>query len=450
MSDDFEDHLKRWMRARAGTDRSGLQALAGNVAALPPRRNRLRSNLAAAAAVVLAVGLSAVLLAPRIGTGDQPASPRAASSDPSVLADPAAFPAPERLLPCGGLTPEVQYAFEIRSASDLPRHFPSMTQSIEQLVDVPAIVVVYRGYNAYGVGGSPGSLFTRPPLGPNEHDICVILALPAASAAPLYFDAVDIAGFRVQPYDAASAQPSPRDSIARTSEPTPAWTSDARAALDCDGPPSSFGANGPPGETTESGTPELALDRYLRGTQSFGLPVPIEGFAERQTLTKAVLFAYDVGGRTRAAIVVSRLPNLVATPWIVSSVASCDPSEFDPATPLGVRITIWTDEAGNRVPTTILREQADCYDGTQLTVRGRLFVWDPNNGEFGAYDPGTLEGTFEDVSGIPGTAVDTGFRDGRRQLFLRADGRAALVASGRIVQRWPHVIGDEVSRIDCN
>ena len=136
-------------------------------------------------------------------------------------------------------------------------------------------------------------------------------------------------------------------------------------------------------------------------------------------------------------------------PWFVVSVASCDPSEFDPATPLGTKIRIWTDQTGNVVPTTIVREQADCYNATQLEVDGRLFVWDPNHG-VAAYDPSNLEGTFETSTSVPATATDTGYRSGSRSLYIAAHGSAAYVGSGKNVQRWPHVKGDEVIRIDCN
>ena len=67
MSDDFEDQLKQWLRQRAGDDRAAVQALAGNVATLPPRRARPSRLVPLAAGIAVLVGV-AWLLAPRLAT----------------------------------------------------------------------------------------------------------------------------------------------------------------------------------------------------------------------------------------------------------------------------------------------------------------------------------------------------------------------------------------------
>jgi hypothetical protein len=76
MTDKFEDLLRRWLRDRAGTDRSMLQALAGNVAVLPPRRQR-RSPGLAVVALLLALIVAALFLALRSAPAatTQPAGP---------------------------------------------------------------------------------------------------------------------------------------------------------------------------------------------------------------------------------------------------------------------------------------------------------------------------------------------------------------------------------------
>ena len=570
MSDEFEDLLKRWLRQRGAADRSTLQALAGNVAALPPPNRRQPSKLAAAA-VIVALGLAVFAVVPRNGsvtseaTGPVPPDPaafagdprlarcaqelldvdkvfemtkasyfplyfpgwwqgapeldvgdpalvvieherqwgttggalmpgqtrdpnpalyyqmciavgtpdsflvhkygpthfdrivpvlsaddlvRAQHMDPDVLADPANYPVPERLAGCGGITDQVQYVFEARSIDDFPRYFPAAAPLGLVTPDEPATIVVYRGANPTLLAGP-----ARASLGPNEHDLCILLGPDPATAQPVFINGVDLTGFHVridEPTSIETPAPTPETAPPSTTpEPRPAWVGDPTAALECDGPPSKFGAGGPQVESTDGRDSSLALGRYLAEVKKFELVFPTEGFAKIETLDSWALFGYQVGGRARAVVVVRRAPNLVVVPWFVVSVASCDPSEFDPATPLGTKIRIWTDQTGNVVPTTIVREQADCYNATQLEVDGRLFVWDPNHG-VAAYDPSNLEGTFETSTSVPATATDTGYRSGSRSLYIAAHGSAAYVGSGKNVQRWPHVKGDEVIRIDCN
>lgn len=452
MSDEFEDLLKRWMRDRAGTDRAALQALAGNVAALPPHRRRRGSGLAAAAAVVLALGLAAVVLGPRLGSvsstpTDAPSglgSP-APSGEPA-MGDPAAFPNPDRLAPCGGLTPEVQYVFETASASEFPRHFPAMTQSIEQLVDVPAIVVVYRGYNPFGVAGSPGSLFTRAPLGPNEHDVCVILETDPPRSDPLFYDAVDTTGLRVV-LDEPSPEPTPG---LVSASPARAWMTGAAAALGCDGPPSEFGASWRRNAlaTTDRGTPELALQELANRLNAYGQPFPTAGFDEIGRTSEAVVYAHHARGSARAIVIIRSAAIDRRTVWFVDDLASCDPTEFGPDAAPGIRITGWLDAAGEPVPSTTVGEVADCYFGTRLTVDGWLFVWSPVPDT--TYDPTTLDAAIGLVDALPGDAVDTGYRSDGRELHLAADGAAAFVVLPDGIQRWAHVKGDEYQRTDCN
>ena len=567
MSDEFEDLLKRWLRQRGAADRSILQALAGNVAVLPPRGRRQPMNLAAAAAIIVALGLAALALAPHNGSvsnqvngpvasgptayaGDPrlaacstdvadvdrvfemvksryfplyfpgwwqgapelevddpalvvigreqvwpitgaapgpgqtvdpnaglgyqmciavgtPASfivhnygvthfdrivpvlsaddlARAQHMDPDVLADPANYPVPERLAACGGITNQVQYVFEARSIDDFPRYFPAAAPLGLVTADEPATIVVYRGIRPDNRG-----LQSYPP---NIHDVCILLGPDPGTAQPVFVSGVDLTGFHVRLDDAAATEtPAATPETAApstTPEPSPAWVGDPTAALQCDGPPSKFGAGGPQVESIDGRDSSLAVGRYLAEVKKFELVFPTEGFARIETLDSWAVFGYQVGGRTRAVVVARRAPNLVVVPWFVVSVASCDPSEFDPATPLGTKIRIWTDQTDNVVPTTIVREQADCYNATQLEVDGRLFVWDPNPGA--AYDPSNLEGTFKTSTRVPASATDTGYRSGSRSLYVAADGSAAYVTSGKNVQRWPHVKGDEVIRIDCN
>jgi hypothetical protein len=333
MSDDFEDLLKRWLRDRAGNDRSAIRALAGNVAALPPRRRRGLSPLASAAAILVALALGAFILAPRFGSvggsaGGTPTNGEAATWN-------------LELARCDASLATALAVFPMEHARDYRLHLPAMLLSPELEVDDPAFVVVYGEMHPFGVGGAPpppGQTRAPRSLDPGHHDLCVLVGADAATAELNIYGNVDTTGMR--------------------------------AAV----------------ESTEPS---------------------------------------------------------------VSSAPSTEPAA-DASTPLGFEITIWSGPAGSAVPTTRIREVADCYGGRQLTVDGRLYVWDPTGGASGAYDPATLEGTFSTTAFVPSSATLTAFREGARQLYLAPDGSAVYVETPDTVQRWPHVIGDEVVRTDCN
>ena len=136
MNDDFEDLLKRWLRDRGATERSAIEALAGHVATLPPRRRRQPTGVAAAAAVILALGLAAFALVPRSGSISAPTAP--------VPPDPAAFAGDPRLGRCGASIETALDVFEMVQARDYRLHLPAMGLSPELDVDAPGFVVVFR------------------------------------------------------------------------------------------------------------------------------------------------------------------------------------------------------------------------------------------------------------------------------------------------------------------
>jgi hypothetical protein len=452
MSDEFEDLLKRWLRERGGTDRSAIQALAGNVAALPPRNQRRPSQLATAAAVLVALGLGVFFLVPRSGGVTAPAGPTGGTSPSAaspVPPDPAAFAGDPRLARCVASVLTALDVFEMAHARDYRLYLPAMLLAPELDVDDPAFVVVYRGQNPVPYTG-PSGVGPRPSLAPGHHDMCVLVGPDAVTAVLNNYDDVDTTGLTV---DVVSAEPSGPTGTATpteppsgqtTPEPGPSWAGDARAVLQCDGPPSELSVEGTvPGAGAADA--RRALDAYLARIGQFRLAFPTDSFVEIDSVGSWTLYGYRVGERTRAAVVLERSP---AGGWSVAKIAACDPSEFDPTTPLGIPITIWTGPGGSAVPTTMIREVTDCYGGTQLTVNGRLYVWD--NGHAGAYDPATLEGTFQTTPLIPSAALLTAFSEGARQLYFAPDGSAAYVETPTGVQRWPHVIGDEIVRVDCN
>jgi hypothetical protein len=441
MSDDFEDLLKRWLRERGTTDRSAIRALAGNVAVLPPRRRRGFSPLARAAVVLVAIALGAVILAPRFGSVGGPAGAPTWNKE---------------LARCGASLETAFDVFSMDRARDYHLHLPAMLLSPELDVDTPAFVVVYAGMQPFSGGGAappPGQTFAPRTLDPGHHDVCILVGYDAATAELNVYENVDTTGLREAVESGEPlGTPGPTTSTAQppggtTPEPGPPWAADPATALDCDGPPAPIGPE-PFVPSPAAPDPGRAIDLWLARTHDIVVAFPRAGFSVVEESGSWDLYGVRAGGRTRAVVVLERAPG--GSSWSVVGVASCDPSEFDSSTPLGFEITIWEGPTGSAIPTTTIREVADCYGGTQLTYNGRLYVWDPTLGTSGAYDPATLEGTFSVTPLVPSEATKTLFEEGGRVLYEAPDGSALYIGTTAGVQRWPHVIGDEVVRTDCN
>jgi hypothetical protein len=379
---------------------------------------------------------------------------RAAHLDPDVLGDPAAWPFPERLAPCGGLTGNELYVFEASPLSDFARYFPNAGPFPQFDVDLPGLVVVYRDPLPVPRPLLPGS------PNPNAHDICVILEADNAQPDHEVLLDVDTTGFHLRidreenvigPIVPGMATPTPpvtpepQDLV--TPEPGPAWAGDASLSLQCDGPPSTIGPSGGQDFDHVAADAGGTVDGYLGFVKTANIPFPADGFVERDRVTGARLYVYDVGSRTKAVIVARSENGTEAGGWFIASVASCDPSEWDPRTPAGGGIHVWTDVDGNRVRTDEVLQRADCYGATQIRVRDRLFLREPNGP---AVDPSQLDGTYSAQTTLPKDALWLGYFDGSRVMWTAADGTAIYIVDGKDVERLPHVKGDEIQRIDCN
>ena len=172
--------------------------------------------------------------------------------------------------------------------------------------------------------------------------------------------------------------------------------------------------------------------------------IPLEGYTRRDDSPRWTLYANLHDGRPVALIVLERIP----AGWVPYQLAACDAADFDSSLPMSTGMDKWVDADGNPVPLATLSEVADCYDGTQLHLDGRLYVRDLRGA---AYDRDhSLLDSFEVDASLPPDAVDTGYRQGHRQLFRAPDGRDVYVVSPLRVERWPRVKGDEYTRTDCN
>jgi len=373
---------------------------------------------------------------------------RAAHLDPDVLADPAAWPSPERLAPCGGVTGNEQFIFEASHLSDLAHHFPA-TDLGRLGDDDPAIVIVYRDPLPVPRPTTLGS-----PV-PDAHDICVIDELAGAEPDHLLLLDIDTAGFHVR-IDRELAEPSraPEPTVIpeqpdATPEPLPAWAGDATASLECAGPPSTIGPRGPQDFDRVRGDAGTTVDSYLEFARGAQIIFPTDGFSERATASGARLYRYDVVGRTKAVIVAMTDDGTEQGRWHITDVASCDPSEYDGRAAVGGGIHIWADPSGDPVRADEVLDRADCYDATQIRVGGRLYVRIPNGG----VDPAQLDGSYDASTTLPKDALSLGYTDGSKVMWTAADGKALYVVDRNDTahaERLPHVQGDEVQRTDCN
>lgn len=437
MSDDFEDLVKRWMRDRAGNDRSVVASLVDNVATLPARRRRQPSQLAAAAAVILALGLAAFALAPRTGSISSPAIG-------PVPPDPAAFAGDPRLARCGASVDTAADAFEMAHARLYRMYLPAMLLSPELDVDEPAFVVVYAGMHPFAIGGAPapdGQARQPRSLAPGHHDVCVLVgADPATAEMDIYAD-VDASGLTLDVDTSASVDPestptatAPPPSV--TPEPAPGWVADLAGQLACEGPVPDLGGEYPSLGSPETfgDTPEAAISEFLGPSNPYA-SLPATGFEPLHAEPHWASYQSAVDGHAKAIILLSDSTDF-GPGWAVVALRACDASEFDPDTPLTFPVTIWSDASGARVSTETIRSHpgpAHCgWDSaTWLFVEGDLFFRDPK----GVMDEWTKT-TFDADAKLPGRAVDSGYRSGKWRLWLDPGRDAYLVTSGS-VERWP-------------
>lgn len=221
----------------------------------------------------------------------------------------------------------------------------------------------------------------------------------------------------------------------------------AGLALECTGTPTNGGgADYDSGLASTQGSPEGAVDNWMEedGADFGGLPR--EGYRLEREGEGRVLYSYDVGGSSKATVVVfSQVRDWQGeTGWGVESWAMCDPAEFPAALTDEMGIEIWQDGAGHRVSTGRISsypgaEHCDWQDIRFITLdfdtpRRRQFVRDVH-GEFEH-----LRTTYDASATLPPDATDTDLRHDGLHLWLASDGSAAYLvneADPTDVERWP-------------
>ncbi|MEU6663937.1 hypothetical protein [Streptomyces sp. NPDC046821] len=210
-------------------------------------------------------------------------------------------------------------------------------------------------------------------------------------------------------------------------------------ALECAGKPYQ-GGGGDDGWGGSDGadSPAAALNALV--TDELAGSLPHRGYRVEREQGRRVLYSYDVGGRTRAAVIVAKdLPRRPG--WGMEAYAQCDPAEFARRERAGLDIRVWTDRAGRPVPVSRVfstegPEHCDWQSVTFLHVGDRQYLRDPGH----VLPRELVRSSYAPKTRLPEGATDTGYRDGRRQLWLSADKLNAYVRTGSGVERWPGAV----------
>ncbi|MEU6841980.1 hypothetical protein ABZ930_08920 [Streptomyces sp. NPDC046716] len=216
----------------------------------------------------------------------------------------------------------------------------------------------------------------------------------------------------------------------------------ALLALECAGRPHDAGSVADEGSGDDgAGSAAEALARQAAD----GLDdMPDRGYRVETRTGHRVLYSYDVAGRTRAAVIVAE----DRRGWSAETYASCDPSEFRARERARLSILVWQDARGRPVSTAKVvswmgAEHCDWQSAEFVTLdggddgrwRGRQYLRDPE-GKLADIDG--LSSTYAKDVKLPADAVDTGYRQDGRELWLARDKSWAYVrdADGA-VERWP-------------
>ncbi|MER5911312.1 hypothetical protein ABT124_12595 [Streptomyces sp. NPDC001982] len=215
----------------------------------------------------------------------------------------------------------------------------------------------------------------------------------------------------------------------------------AGRALECDG--EIYQGDGPDGWSRRDGgaTPEEGLNLWF---DMFEPGLPEQGYRVEREEADRVLYSYDVGGRTKVAVVVAK-DQKERPGWGPETSASCDPAELPASFTDHQSYEIWTDRAGRRAPVAEISsypgaEHCDWQRAHFLHLgRGqdeRSYARDPD----GVLDADVmLTAPYDGDVRMPAGAHDTGYRYGERQLWLTDDRSTAYVRTHDGVEAWPLV-----------
>ncbi|MEV6112671.1 hypothetical protein AB0L59_09110 [Streptomyces sp. NPDC052109] len=210
----------------------------------------------------------------------------------------------------------------------------------------------------------------------------------------------------------------------------------AGRALECDG--EIFDGAGPDGwaPSDGGGTPEEGLTLFFDMDEA---ALPDHGFRVERREADRVLYSYDIGGRTKAAVVVAK-DQQDRPGWGPETHASCDPAEFPAAFAAAQGWEVWTDRDGGRVPVSRLSSSTGPeHCGWQsvhfLRLDDATYARDPED----ALGGDLLTAPYRARVPLPAGAHDTGYRYRHWRLWLTDDKATAYVRTPGAVEAWPRL-----------
>lgn len=158
-----------------------------------------------------------------------------------------------------------------------------------------------------------------------------------------------------------------------------------------------------------------------------------------------VLYVYSVDEEPKQAVVMRNGPATEGAGgpgWYVESWARCDLSEFpDEIAAANFGQLIWTDAAGERVPTGLIvsapgPEHCDWHSMTFLHLGDEAMYVRRPDPSLHAY----FAEPYDPSRPLPDNAVDTGYQRAGDRLWLSPDRQRAYVGSRDSAELWPRTI----------
>ncbi|MEW2619016.1 hypothetical protein [Streptomyces sp. NPDC048106] len=213
----------------------------------------------------------------------------------------------------------------------------------------------------------------------------------------------------------------------------------AGRALECDGDVFDGSGSEDGWSASEGGaTPEEGLALYFDMAKP---ELPAYGYRVERRERGRVLYSFDVGGRTKVAVVVAEdQPNRPG--WGPETSASCDPAELPQSFTATTEWEIWTGRDGRRVPVTRLSsspgpDHCGWASARFLDLGGRIYARDP---EGVLARDGLLAAPYRGrLRALPAEAYDTGYRYRDQRLWLTPGRATAYVRTPRGVEAWPRL-----------
>ncbi|MFJ3669306.1 hypothetical protein ACIPSE_22915 [Streptomyces sp. NPDC090106] len=214
----------------------------------------------------------------------------------------------------------------------------------------------------------------------------------------------------------------------------------AARALECEAEIYTAGGSDPWSEGDGGATPEDGLRAYFAMEQP---EVPERGYRVEREEAGRVLYSYDVGGRTKVAVIVAK-DREDRPGWGPETSASCDPAELPASWTDSKGYEVWTDRDGDRVPVAVVSSavgaahcdwQSAHFLGLGEGRDARTYARDPQ----GVLGPETLTGRYDGDATLPAGARDSGYRLDDWRLWLTDDPARVYVRTPDGVEAWPRV-----------